>query len=243
MSGNIDVLAAAALAVLFLMVAVWLISIPLRNAGVIDIAWGIGFVVIAWISAATGDGNSTRSNLVVVMVAVWGARLAINQWWRSRGEAEHSRYESMRRRSGEGFTVRSLLTVFLFQGFLIWIVSLPVQLVMVAESPEVGAVGVAGVVLWGIGFFFESVGESQLARFRSRSDNAGLILESGLRRFARHPKHFGQLCVWWGIFLVTAETSDARFGIVGPIVMTIILVRASNSSILPRLSPLPKPHS
>ncbi len=243
MSGNIDVLAAAALAILFLMVAVWLISIPLRNAGIVDIAWGIGFAMVAWISATTGDGNSTRSDLVVAMVAVWGVRLAINQWWRDRGGVEHSRYSNMRRQLGDRFTVRSLLTVFLFQGFLIWIVSLPVQLAMVAESPEVGAIGVAGVVLWGTGFFFESVGDSQLARFRSQPDNAGRILDTGLRRYTRHPKHFGQFCVWWGIFLVTAETSDARFGVVGPIVMTAILVRASNSSILPRRSPLPRPHS
>jgi len=234
MSGNIDVMAAAALAVLMLTVITWVISIPLRNASIVDIVWGAGFVMIAWVAAITGDGDTTRSNLLTAMVTVWGARLAGYLWWRNHGKGEDYRYRAMRKRVGDRFAVRSLFTVFLFQGLLMWVVSLPVQLAMVQETPTVGFLAVMGVALWGVGFFFESVGDSQLARFKSDPDNEGRLLTTGLWRYTRHPNYFGDSCMWWGIFLVAAETTDARYGVIGPIVMTFFLLRVSGVALLER---------
>ncbi len=234
MSGNIDVLAASALAVLVLMVLTWLISLPLHNASIVDIVWGAGFVLIAWVSSITGDGNSTRSTLVAAMVTVWGARLAIYLWSRNHGKGEDYRYRALRKRAGGQFATRSLFTVFLFQGVLMWIVSLPVQLAMVPETPDVGVIAVIGAAIWGIGFFFESVGDAQLARFKTNPDNEGQLFNSGLWKYTRHPNYFGDFCVWWGIFLVAAETTDARFGIIGPIVMSVFLIRVSGVRLLER---------
>ena len=234
MSGNIDVLTAAALAVLVLMILTWIISILLRDAGIVDIVWGAGFVLVAWVSYITGDGNSTRSNLLMAMVAAWGARLTIYLWVRNHGKDEDYRYRAMRKRSGDAFAIRSFFTVFLLQGVLMWTVSLPVQLAMVPASPDVGLLGVVGVAIWGVGFFFESVGDSQLARFKADPDNEGLLFESGLWKYTRHPNYFGDFCVWWGLFLVTAETTDARYAIIGPIVMSIFLIRISGVRLLER---------
>ncbi len=227
MSGDINLLATAALALLVLMVLAWLLSLPLRNAGIVDVVWGAGFVVVTWVSALTGDTNTTRSNLITAMVTVWGARLAVHLWWRSRGRGEDLHHRAMRKHAGDRFVISSLVTVFLFQGLLIWIVSLPVQLVMSQVSPDMGVIAVLGVVIWGVGFFFESVGDSQLVRFKADPDNEGRLLDSGLWRYTRHPNYFGDFCVWWGIFLVAAETTDARYAVISPIVMTILLIHIS----------------
>ncbi len=227
MSGNINVLAATALALLVLMVLTWLLSLPLRNASIVDVVWGAGFVVVAWASVLTANAYTTRSNLITAMVTVWGVRLAAHLWWRNRGKGENHRHHAMRRRAGDRFVATSLVTVFLFQGLLVWIVSLPVQLAAAHDVPDIGAIGVLGVVIWGIGFFFESVGDSQLARFKADPDNEGRLLDSGLWRYSRHPNYFGDFCIWWGIFLVAAETADARFAVISPIVMTILLIHVS----------------
>lgn len=233
MSGHTDVLASTGLAVLVLMVAAWLISLPRRDAGIVDIFWGIGFVVVSWVAWAVGDGEANRSDLLVTMVSIWGIRLSFHLWRRSRGREEDYRYRSMRRKSGEGFAIRSLLTVFLFQGLLIWIVSLPVQLAMTPSGPRVRALAVVGVVIWGIGLFFEALGDSQLTRFRA-TDTDNKVMDWGLWRYTRHPNYFGDFCVWWGIWLVAADTPDARIGIVGPLLMSLLLLRFSGIPILER---------
>ena len=235
MSGHVDVLATSALVILVIVVTTWIVSLILTDASIIDIVWGAGFVAVAVVSDFVGDGDGQRSTLLVVLVAIWGIRLSAYLWWRNHGAGEDPRYQAMRRRAGDAFAARSLVTVFLLQGVLMWIVSLPVQLAMTPTEPQgVGPLALVGVVVWGIGLFFEVVGDAQLARFRAAPDSAGQVMDKGLWRYTRHPNYFGDFCVWWGIFLVAAETTDARYGVIGPIVMSILLLRVSGVTLLER---------
>ena len=234
MSGHIDVMLGVALSILVVMIATWVLSLVLRNASIVDIAWGLGFVVVAWVSRFIGDGHADRSALLTAMVTIWGLRLALYLLWRNHGEGEDFRYQSIRRRQGDSFPIRSLVTVFGFQGILILIVSLPVQLAATPADPGVGVLAIIGAILWGIGLFFETVGDAQLARFKANADSAGKIMDQGLWRYTRHPNYFGDFCVWWGLFLVAAESTDAWFGIIGPIVMTYMLIKVSGVAMLER---------
>jgi len=216
------------------MVAVWLLSLKLKNASIVDIVWGLGFVAIAWTGWIIGDGESDRSNLLVAMTSIWGLRLAAYLYWRNHNKGEDYRYQSMRRRQGRSFALKSLVTVFAFHGIVMFVVSTPIQLAMTPDDPRVGPLAVVGVVVWGIGLFFETVGDSQLARFKANPDNAGKILDEGLWRYTRHPNYFGDFCVWWGLWLVAAETSDARIVIIGPLVMTFMLTKVSGVPMLER---------
>ncbi len=234
MSSHFDVLGTAGLAVLSLMVAVWLLSLALKNASIVDIFWGLGFVLVAWASAAVGDGHDVRSTLLLILVSVWGLRLGGYLLWRNWGEPEDFRYQSMRRRQGAGFPLKSLFTVFGLQGVVMFVVSLPVQLAMTPESPKLGVLAILGTALWAVGMFFEAVGDIQLARFKADPANAGSVLNTGLWRYTRHPNYFGDFCVWWGIWLVAAETGDAAFAVVGPILMSIMLMRVSGVPMLER---------
>ncbi|MEM9467921.1 MAG: DUF1295 domain-containing protein [Actinomycetota bacterium] len=234
MSSHVDVLGSAATAVVLLMVITWFVSLARRDASIADIVWGLGFVVIAWITWWVGDGLADRRGLLVAMVTIWGVRLVAHLTWRSRSEPEDFRYASMRRRAGERFPITSLFSVFLFQGAVMFIVSLPVQLAMTPAQPQVGILAIVGVVVWGVGLFFETVADAQLTRFRNDPGNAGAVLDWGLWRYTRHPNYFGDACIWWGIYLVAADTTDARWAIISPILMTVMLLRVTGVTMLER---------
>lgn len=229
-----SVLLGAAVAIVALMIATWLLSLARRDASIVDPVWPLGFVVVVWVTRAIADGNSARQWLLVAMVTVWGLRLSGYLAWRKRGAPEDFRYQAMRRHYGERFGLISLFTVFALQGILMWVVSLPAQLGQVRVDPAIGVFAVIGVVVWLLGFTFESVGDAQLARFKARPESAGQVMDRGLWRYTRHPNYFGDVCVWWGIALVAAETGIGAIGIVGAVVMSVLLVRVSGVPMLER---------
>ena len=234
MTGAPLVLLGSALAITCMMLLVWLISLKMQDASIVDIAWGSGFVVVAWVSFWLSDGNLTRSLLLTVLTTIWGLRLAFYLAKRNLGHGEDFRYQSMRRKHGKKFAIVSLYSVFAVQGLLMWIVSLPVQLGQVRETPNFGVIGVVGVLVWGVGMFFEAVGDAQLAKFKRDPANKGLVMNRGLWRYTRHPNYFGDSCVWAGLGLIAAETKLGIFGLVGPVVMTILLVKVSGAALLDR---------
>jgi steroid 5-alpha reductase family enzyme len=227
-----EAVTAAALAIAVLMFATWLASLALRNASIVDIVWGLGFVLVAWVVRLQGDTNTTRQWILVGMTSVWGLRLAGYLFWRNHDQPEDYRYRAMRKRWGPRFPLISLGTVFALQGALMFLVSLAVQLGQVDDSPDVGAVAMIGGALFIVGITFEAVGDLQLARFKAKPGNAGRVLDTGLWRYTRHPNYFGDACVWWGIGLVAAESATGRWGLIGPVVMTVLLLRVSGVSLL-----------
>ncbi len=231
----LGVFAACAGAIAVLMVGTWLVSIPLKDVSIVDIVWGAGFVLVAWVAYLVGDGTESRRLLLAVMVTLWGGRLAIHLFVRNRGKGEDPRYVAMRKRRGDAFVVQSLWVVFGLQGVLMWIVSLPVQVAAVPDQPDgLGPVELVGVAVWAIGLFFEAVGDLQLARFKADEANAGQVMDRGLWRFTRHPNYFGDVCVWWGIWIVSAATGVGIYAVVGPVVMTFFLLRVSGVPMLER---------
>lgn len=230
-----DAMLAAAIAIAILMFATWLVSLVLRNASIVDIVWGLGFVVVAWVVRLQGSDNSLRQNLLVVLVTVWGLRLAGYLWWRNHGKPEDYRYRAMRKKWGARFPLVSLLTVFTLQGVLMWIVSLPVQLGQARDGNGIGVFAVFGVALWMIGLCFEAVGDAQLARFKADPANEGVVMDRGLWRYTRHPNYFGDATAWWGIGLVAFDAGgSARWGLVGSLVMTVLLLKVSGVALLER---------
>ena len=227
-----DALLSAAIAIVVLMLATWLVSLALRNASIVDITWGFGFVLVAWVVRFQGDTNERRQWLLVALTTIWGLRLAGYLFWRNHGQPEDYRYQAMRRRHGRQFPLVSLGTVFAFQGLMMWIVSLPVQLGQVSSTPDLGPLAALGVAVWALGIFFESVGDIQLARFKADPGNAGQVMDRGLWRYTRHPNYFGDACVWWGIGLIAAETGVGAWGLIGSALMTVLLVRVSGAALL-----------
>jgi len=233
MSPTATALVASALAIVVLMLVTWGISVAIQNASIVDIVWGLGFVVVAWTVRLTVDeGLDARQWLLVAMTTVWGLRLAGYLAWRNLGHGEDYRYRAMRKHHGPKFPLISLYTVFALQGVLMWIVSLPVQLGQADATPDIGVIAIAGVAVYLVGLFFEVVGDAQLARFKADPANAGKVMDRGLWSYTRHPNYFGDCCVWWGIALVAAETGTGAIGMIGAVVMTVLLRRVSGVTFL-----------
>jgi steroid 5-alpha reductase family enzyme len=172
-----------------LMLTVWLISLPLKDVSIVDIAWGLGFVLVAWATYVAG-GVAESGLLLPVLTTVWGFRLGGYLAWRKIGTPEDFRYREMRNHHPRSFPIHSLLTIFALQGVLMWIIALPLQTVNPSGAPSI-ALTLIGVLLWSFGFAFESVGDWQLARFKSDPANDGRVMDRGLWRYTRHPNYFG----------------------------------------------------
>ena len=231
----LDVFAACAVAIVLVMVATWVVSLVIEDVSIIDPVWGIGFVVVAWVARITADGHGVpiRQNVLVALTTIWGLRLGIHLLVRHHGGGEDFRYRLMRKKHGQRFRFTSLYRVFAFQGLMMFVVSMPVQVGQVPNHPSgLGLVGIAGVVVWTIGIAFEAIGDWQLTRFRNDPATAGIVLDTGLWRYTRHPNYFGDCCVWWGLFLVAAATGVGALTVLSPIVMTVLLARVSGVPML-----------
>ena len=227
-------MAVAAITIVIIMVATWLISLVIKNASIVDIVWGLGFAITSWALALAIDGDSTRQALLAFMVGLWGVRLGSYLAKRNLGHGEDWRYKAMRKKKGEKFGLISLVTVFGLQGALMFIVSLPVMFGNSDSTPGVGPIAVVGVVVWAVGFLFESVGDWQLSRFKRDASNAGKVMQTGLWSLTRHPNYFGNALLWWGIGIVGAETGSGVIGFIGPVVMTFFLLKVSGVPMLER---------
>jgi len=217
--------------VLVLLTALWAVSVAVRDTSIVDVFWGSGFVVVAWVTYALADGSADRRLLLAVLTTAWGLRLTIHLARRNLGHGEDPRYARMRERAGARWPLRSLVVVFWLQGVLLWVVSLPVQVGGHDPTPAgLTWLDGVGVAVWAVGLFFETVGDRQLTRFRADPANQSQVMDRGLWRYTRHPNYFGDCAVWWGIYLVALAAGGPWWTIVGPLVMSVLLIRVSGAA-------------
>jgi len=220
----------------------WTVSLARRDASIVDPFWGAGFALVAWYWHVRADAGTARALAQALAVTVWGARLSAYLLWRRRGHGEDFRYRAMRERSPGRFPWVSLFSVFLLQAVVLWVVAAPILVVQRAGGPASWtAWDLVGGAVFVVGLLFESVGDAQLARFRSNPANRGQVLDRGLWRYTRHPNYFGDALVWWGLFLPAAATPGGAWAVVGPILMTVLLMKVSGVALLERTLAETKP--
>ncbi|GAA2306413.1 DUF1295 domain-containing protein [Streptomyces caniferus] len=227
-------LAAAAAAAFAVMLTTFAVARAKGLHRLVDIAWGAAFTAVALTTyvLSAGYGDDGRRILVTVATAVWGLRLSVHIARRGRGHGEDPRYERLLARAPGSRDAYALRTVYLLQGGLVWLISLPVQVAAYVAVP-LGASAVAGGLLWAVGFVVESVGDVQLARFKADPDNRGRVMDRGLWGWTRHPNYFGDFLVWWGLFLLACGTAQAAaVTVVSPLVMSYLLTYGSGKRLL-----------
>jgi len=221
--------ACAATAVVF-MGSAWVLSLRLRDASIADVVWGPMLAAIAVLAYLIGE-RPERSLLLAVLVGLWGIRLAAHIGARNLGHGEDRRYAAFRERDGASFRMRSLWSIFGIQAGLGWIVALPVQSAAADATPQgIWAVALGGALVALIGLAYETAADLQLRRFLVRG--ASGVMDQGLWRFSRHPNYFGDAVFWWGVWLVALEAGSPVWTAVGPLVMTVILLKVSGVSLL-----------
>lgn len=217
------------------MVLLWLLSLWLRDSSIVDIAWGPLFVLVAAIGAVLGVGWPGRQLLLLGVVGLWGLRLGWHIYRRNRGKGEDPRYARWRDRHGRRWAWVSLFKVFLLQGALLWLISLPIQLTMGATGARRFTVWDAlGELIWAAGFLMEAISDAQLAAFKADPQKSG-ILDEGLWRFSRHPNYFGEAVLWWGIWLPALAVPLGWTTVVSPVVITLLLRYVSGVPLTERM--------
>jgi len=166
----------------------------------------------------------------LLLLVLWSLRLAVYITWRNWGEGEDYRYQRIRRNNSPNFTFKSLYIVFGLQAALAWLISLPLLAAMSGARP-IGLLDVAAVVLWVVGFVFESLGDLQLAMFKADERNQGKVLQTGLWSVTRHPNYFGDFCIWWSFYLL-ALSAGGWWSIVSPLLMSFLLLKVSGVAML-----------
>ena len=224
---------------LALVLILWAISVRIGDVSFIDAFWGAGMALLAiasWLHV--GGGPGALATLIMIMTAAWGFRLALHLFLRWRREGEDKRYERILRGDREKgtFAIAALVKVWLMQAVLLFVVSSPAQVGILASGAPapVPALGWAGFALWCVGVFFEWVGDWQLQRFRADPANEGKVLDTGLWRYTRHPNYFGDFAAWWGIWLACAGAGwdYALYTVAGPMFLTSTLTRWSGVTLL-----------
>ena len=222
-------LAWTALAVVATMAVTFVIALRVGRHAVIDVTWGLGFVVVALVSLLV-SGPSARGVVVVVLVALWGLRLAGHIYLRSRGHGEDPRYDALLSKASGSRNVFALQRIYLTQAVVLWFVSWPAQ-ATIAAGDGPGLLAWVGVVVFAVGLFFEAVGDWQLQQFRDDPSSRGKVLDTGLWRYTRHPNYFGDATAWWGIWLGAVD-AGGWWTVLSPVLMTWPLAKGTGAALL-----------
>ena len=216
---------------LVLFLTLWLVNVRIKDPSFIDSLWALGMVLIAWSTFLFVGAHGAHALLLTALCTVWGVRLGVYLLWRWRKNGPDRRYVTMmglaQKERGWGYARASLLLVFALQLPLQFIVCLPVQLGQLSGDTPLGLLAWAGAALAVIGILFETIGDLQLVAFKADPANNGKVLQTGLWRYTRHPNYFGDACVWWGLWLIAAETGLGAWSLPGPILLTFLLTRWS----------------
>lgn len=205
----------------------------IKNNSIVDIGWGIGFVILAWYTTLRSGNLGGANLLITLLISIWGIRLFYHIIQRNIGKGEDFRYAKWRDEWGKWVIPRAFFQVYMLQGVFMFVVALPVILVNLRDSAaDITVFSILGLVIWGIGFFFESVGDYQLKKFKENPENKGKIMKYGLWKYTRHPNYFGEATMWWGlaVIAISAGTSIAVF--ISPIVITYLLLFVSGVPML-----------
>ena len=229
----------SALALFIFMHIAFVVGTALKNNGVIDSFYGLGYVVVVWTSIILMGTFSIRQIITTILVSIWGFRLFLYVTIRNWGEPEDYRYQAIRKSYGDKVLFKSYWKIYLFQGIIIFLVGFPALFINASEtSPiinlfELSAITLwVGTIIWIIGFYFESVGDHQLRKFKKDPENKGKVMDQGLWKYTQHPNYFGEVVMWWAIFIIALGVPWGFITIFGPILINFMIIKVSGVKLL-----------
>ena len=222
-----------ALLLFFYMNFWFVVSLIKKRNDLADVAWGLGFVSLAWISFFISEKSTMFSLIVNLLVTIWGLRLFIHISKRMKNKKEDYRYQEWRNKWGKSFLIRSYFQVFVLQGIFLFLIVSTVLFIN-KNNLQFSYLFLIGIIVWLIGFIFEAVSDQQLSKFIKNLNNQGKILKTGLWKYSRHPNYFGETVQWWGIWLIGLSLTNGWLLIISPLTITILILFVSGIPLLER---------
>jgi steroid 5-alpha reductase family enzyme len=220
------ILNTAALIFVF-MNAVFILAVVRRDNSIVDIGWGLGFIVVAAYHLLTSATPTPRQILVSALILLWGLRLGFYIYSRNKGKGEDFRYAKMRRGWGKFWLERSYLQVFILQGLLMFTIVYPVIILHYDPVGSLNWLDGLGTLVWLAGFCCESLADYQKSKFKQEPSNKGKVMDRGIWKFSRHPNYFGESLMWWGVFLIVLSAPEGGWAVFSPLIITFLLTRVS----------------
>lgn len=226
----------SALSIFVFMLIMFGIAQMLRNNSIVDVGWGIGFIIVAYVTFYLEPGIEFQHELISFIITIWGVRLAGYIFIRNWGSGEDYRYVAMRKAWGNSPMLGAFFQVFMLQGLLMFLVSLPIIVINSSQSinPQLNFLHGIGALIWLGGFAFEAIGDAQMYLFRTDPHHKGRIMRYGLWKFTRHPNYFGEVTQWWAIFLIAIPSGLWYVSLVSPVVITYLILKVSGITMLER---------
>lgn len=211
-----------ALVIFAFMVLAFVVALLIRDNSIVDLFWGPGFIVVTAFSLSMAPDLDIRKIVVSFLVLIWGLRLATYIFQRNKRKGEDFRYKHWRD-TWNYFILRSFLQIFILQGIFMYIISFPIWYINYNSGVVLTTIDTIGLILFGIGFMFETIGDMQLSFFKQNPKNKGKLITTGLWKYSRHPNYFGEALVWWGIWIYAISIPGGWITVVSPILITLSL--------------------
>lgn len=219
--------------ILFVYMNFWfVISLIKKRNDLADIAWGLGFILLSWSAFFIFGNFHQRSFLVNFLITLWGLRLSFHIYNRNKNKKEDYRYLAWRKEWGKWFFLRSYFQIFILQGAFLFLIIQPVLIINKNSFSSLNFLDFLGIFVWFFGFLFETIADKQLSDFIKNPKNKGKILTSGLWHYSRHPNYFGEVVLWWGIWLISLNVDLGFFTIIGPLTITFLILFVSGVPLL-----------
>ena len=208
---------------------VFLVAWKQKRIDLVDSFWGPTFIVVALVAAYLSGPLSAGGWIITALVVIWGTRL----WWHIfrrylASSKQDPRYTELSSKwPARRKWLQVYLRVYIVQALLALVISMPVIAVLHGGGSSSSLWLVLGVAVWLVGFVCEATADRQLAGFISDKNNRGKLMTTGLWRYSRHPNYFGEVTQWWGIWLAAVGTHYAAVAVVGPLLITYLIVFVS----------------
>jgi steroid 5-alpha reductase family enzyme len=219
----IQIFSIAGITIFLFMGLMYVIAQSIKNNSIVDIGWGIGFVITTFALILSSVKLSPAMVIISFMILIWGMRLSFSIFLRNAGKPEDFRYANWRKEWGKRQPWIAFFKVFMLQGTLMWIIALPVLLVFSSNTHYPGPAALFSIFIFLTGLFTEGFADAQLKRFKLNPENKGKIITTGLWKYSRHPNYFGEAILWWGLGLYGLGVSGQLFSLISPLVITLLL--------------------
>ena len=217
------------------MCSLFVIAQRLKNNGIVDIGWPFGYVIIAVSSLLITQQFTVTTILTTLLISLWGVRLGVYLWIRAYRKPEDFRYANFRKQWGKNVVIISFFRVFMLQGTIMLVIAYPLVVSAVnGVSNEITLFSILGLLVWIIGYFFQVVGDTQLATFKKQRQSKEDVLQTGLWAYTRHPNYFGEATMWWGLALIVLPLQQGYIALITAFIMNVFLVKISGVPFLDR---------
>ena len=214
----------------------WIISIYLKDSSIVDIVWGLGFIVIAITNSLYFEINSIRQLLILIVVTIWGARLSGYLAIRNANKPEDWRYQKFRQNAGDIYWLTSYFKVFLLQGAIMCFISLPMVVIFGDNNPSsLTIIDYLGVSIFFVGLLTEGIADAQMYIFKKKHSSLTTkeaVLNTGLWKYSRHPNYLGEIVLWFGIGIIGLSSEYGYLSLISPLLLTFIMIKISGVSML-----------